>query len=238
VPTGNPLRDRTVLHLAYLDEQARFELITRFLPRLESTSPRRRWFFVDVPIDTRSGLEVVQLHARTDRSVKADLVVWMNACRSARLITAATFADQAMVLDPGLFLDQRVPVFYPLAMADGSARAASVLGRLGRSASEPEVAGEIAALFTALVPTQITRRFALELYATWLDWAAAPTANVAARPDRMTIRASLIARLAHTQAVRLFGPDYSGELRREAEMVRSLLRQATTTSSSARGTGT
>ena len=223
------------MHLAYASLQARFELITRFLPRLESASPSRRWFFVDVPIDATSGLEVMQLHAKTDRSAPADLVAWLDACRAARLVTAATFADTAWVLDPGLFLNYRVPVFYLAAMADGSERAAVLLDRVRGNPSEQQVAEEISTLYAQLVPSRAARLRALELYATWLERTAAGTADqappTAARPDRDTVRASLVARLAHTQAVRLLGPDYPGGLNREAGMVRSLLRQSSSTSS-------
>lgn len=238
MPRANPPRGRTVVHLVYADLQARFEVITRCLPRLESAAPRRAWFFVDVPVDTRAGLEVVQLHARTDRSVRADFEAWLEDCRAAGLITTATFADAAMVLDPELFVDHRVPAFYPLAMADGSARATVVLERSGWPVSEQVVADEITTLYADLVPQRAARLRALTLYATWLEWAAAPTHGPTTPPDRMTLRASLVARLAHTQAVRLRGPDYPGGLMREAEMVRSLLRQTAATTSSARGTGT
>lgn len=238
MPTASPLRGRTVVHLTYPDLQARFELITRCLPRLESATPTRRWFFADVPVGSHTGLEVVQLHARTDRSAQAELEAWLEGCRAAGLIATATFADTAMVLDPGLFPDHRVPVFYAPAMADGSARAAVVLERAGWPVSESGVAAEIAALYAELVPRPGARHMALELYATWLEWAAAPTPSPSIRPDRTTVRASLVARLAHTQAVRLRGPDYPGGLIREAEMVRSLLRPVAATTSSARATGT
>jgi hypothetical protein len=41
--------------------------------------------------------------------------------------------------------------------------------------------------------------------------------------DPKSIRASRIARLAHTQAVRLRGPDYDDWLVREAKLVRELI---------------
>jgi hypothetical protein len=239
---SHPLRGRTVLHLAYADLQARFELITRCLPRLQSPSPRRRWFFVDVPIGATSGLEVVQLHTRTDRSIKADLEGWLESCRTRGLVTVASFADEAMVLDPRFFLDGRIPAFYLTAMADGSARAAGLLDRLGRPASEQHVEDEIAALYAELVPPRAARLRALELYATWLERTADGTVHQAtepaARPDRNVLRASLIARLAHTQAVQLRGPDEVGGLYREARLVRNVLRLESSTRSSTIAKGT
>jgi len=236
-----PRRNRTVLHIVYTDLDARLELITRFLPRLESPSPRRRWFFVDVPIGAWSGLEVVQLHAPTDRSVKADLDAWLATCRTRGLVAAASFAERAMVLDPGLFLDGRVPAFYLAAMADCSARAAVLLERHGGPAPDHAVADEIARLFANRIPPRAARRRALDLYATWLERTARgpspeerverPDSESEPDPDKGTVRATLVARLAHTQAVRLQGPDYAGGLTREADLVRSLLRVEPTTSS-------
>ncbi len=178
---------RTVVHLVYAGLQARLELIARCLPRLQSESPPRRFFFVDVPLGATSGL--------------------------------------------------RVPPFYLTAMADGSARVATLLAELGGPASEQVVVDEIAALYASLVPRQAERRGALELYATWLERTAAGTVGDGSPHSSPTgpighiARASLIARLAHTQAVRLRGPDYPGGLDREAALVRSLLGEDPATSS-------
>ena len=117
-------------------------------------------------------------------------------------------------------------------MVRGSARAATLLAQFGGPAPEDTVASEIGALYAELVPRRADRRLALELYAIWLERTAGgivsdrsshsspkgcPLGNIG--------RASLVARLAHTQAVRLRGPDYPGGLNQEAALVRSLLRQ-------------
>jgi len=228
---------RTVVHLVYAGLQARLELIARCLPRLQSESPPRRFFFVDVPLGATSGLEVVQLHPRSDSAVRSDLSAWLDSCRAHNLITTASFGGAPMVLNPAFFPNGRVPPFYLTAMADGSARVATLLAELGGPASEQVVVDEIAALYASLVPRQAERRGALELYATWLERTAAGTVGDGSPHSSPTgpighiARASLIARLAHTQAVRLRGPDYPGGLDREAALVRSLLGEDPATSS-------
>lgn len=222
------LRDRTVVHLSYADLSARLALIARYLPGLQSESPLRRFFFVDVPVGTTSGLEVVQLHMPTDRLARSDLSDWLAVCRANNLITAASFAAAPLVLNPAFFPRRRVPPFYLQAMADCSARAATLLAHSGGPAPEDTVSSEIAALYTAYFPRRSNRRGALELYAAWLEHTA--TGSVAPTPtrvDRQTVQWGLVARLAHTQAVRLRGPDYPGGLMREAALVRRLLRTET-----------
>ena len=224
---------RTVAHVAYVDLQARLELITRYLPKLQSESPRRRWFFVDVPVGTTSGLEVVQLHQARDASAQSDLVNWLESGRAANLITSATFADASLVLQPAFFPNGRIPPSYLTAMADGSARAAALLAGFRGPAPESTVSSEIGTLYATLFPRPADRRLALELYATWLERIASGTIGDASKssPSGPAPRnigcAGLVARLAHTQAVRLRGPDYPGGLNQEAALVRSLLRGET-----------
>src|SRR5579859_3176009 len=202
---------RTVLHVTYPDLAARLELITGRLGRLTSRQPLRQLFFADVPIADATGLEIVQLHERDDRPVLAELDEWRTSCCADGLIRTATPARASLVLDRRLFLGGRVPASYIAQMVIHSARAAEVLGRLGRPASEAEVARELAALYLRLLPGIRERQHALEWHAIWLE----RTANGTNHPGRQTIavdpksvRASTIARLAHTQAVRLRGPAY------------------------------
>jgi hypothetical protein len=77
------------------------------------------------------------------------------------------------------------------------------------------------------------RRRALDLYASWLEHMATGKAQrPAGPPPEWALRASYVARLAHTQVVRLQGPESAGGLLHEAALVRTLL------SSRRTGTGT
>jgi hypothetical protein len=217
---------RTVLHISYPDLAARLELITARIGRLTSRQPWRQLFFADVPIGDAAGLEIVQLHQRNDGSVLAELDEWRTSCCADGLIRTATQARASLVLDRRLFLGGRVPASYVTEMVVDSDRAAEVLGRLRRAASEAEIASELEALYVRMLPDVRERQHALEWHAIWLE----RTANGTNHPGRQTvaldpksIRASRIARLAHTQAVRLRGPDYDDWLVREAKLVRELI---------------
>ena len=235
---------RSVIHLAYADLRARLALITGYLPRLQSNSPLRRWFFVDVPVGTTSGLEVVQLHPPADRLARSDLVEWLASCRATDLITSATFADASLVLQPAFFPNGQVPRFCLATMASCSARAAVLLGQHGGPVPEDTVATEISALYAEFFPRRADRHLALDLYATWLEHTASGT--VVDRASQSSPTGSplgksigVVARLAQIQAVRLRGPDYPGGLIQEAALVRSLLRGETDPSTwSATATGT
>jgi hypothetical protein len=228
-----------VVHLTYPDLAARLELITRRLGRLARCEPPRQLFFADVPVAGAAGLEIVQLHQRQDSSVWTDLAAWLASCHADGLIRTATQAEASLVLDPRLFLDGQVPTSHLVEMVGLSARAAEVLRRLQRPASEAEVRDELAALYTRLLPDERDRQHALELHARWLERAASganqPRPPQAA-PDPRTIVASRIARLAHTHAVRLRGPGYDDWLTLEARLVRQLVRsQPESRCSAARG---
>jgi hypothetical protein len=198
-----------------------------------------------------TGLEVALLHRPDDHSVRADIEAWLADCRAGGLHLEPTWPAGSLVVDERLFLGGRVPAVFPTALALGSVRAARIMGRLDAvHASEEEVIAEIGALFTAFVPRRAERGRAVELYVTWLERVAAgeleshvvsrcgSTVQVAVpsvpeyvllrrqlrrQTGEAVIRDSVVARLAHTQAVRLRGPEFPGGLEREATLARALL---------------
>jgi hypothetical protein len=132
-----------------------------------------------------------------------------------RLLPAGTFIDRPMVLDPQFFFSEPPPAFYIEALADDSARAAVILADAGR-VSDDVVRDEIGAIHARLLPDVDDRLRALELHAVWLDGSASSVAGA----SRL---AMYVARLAHTQAVRLLGPQDTRDDFREAALVRTLV---------------
>ncbi len=203
-----------VVELVCVDMRARLELIVCHLPRLGSGDPERAWYFADIP----SGLEAAVLHAGSDPAASRDLDKWVGDASASGLIVSSTRVSTSLLLDPGLFLGGRVPAFFLAATARHSARAAALL-------RDPvvDIRAEIDAIFAELVDAGDRDR-ALNLYASWLEHVVTgKTPAPAGAPPEWALRASYVARLAHTQVVRLQGPDSGGGLLREAALVRTLL---------------
>jgi hypothetical protein len=212
-----------VVHVGCRDARARRELIVRHMPRLgaEATAgtPARTWYFVDIPAQISTDmLEVALLHGRSDPVVNRDLDRWLRDADASGLIVSSRRVSESLVLNPQLFLGGRVPAYFLVATARHSARAATLL-------RDPvvDVRAEIDAIFAELI-AEDDRGRALDLYAAWLEHVATGQASrPTGTPPAWALRASYVARLAHTQVVRLQGPESGGGLLHEAALVRTLL---------------
>jgi hypothetical protein len=217
-----------VVHVACADERARLELIVSHMPRLAASAPPRAWYFADIPSKLPADtLEVALLHGRSDPSVRRDLDRWVGDAGASGLIVSSRRVSASVLLNPALFLSGEVPGFFLLATARHSARAAALL-----RGPVIDLKAEIDAIFAELIARDDRAR-ALDLYASWLEHVATGKApRPAGTPPAWAVRASYVARLAHTQVVRLQGRDSGNGLLHEAALVRTLL------SSRRTGTGT
>lgn len=212
-----------VVHVDCTDAGARRQLIVTHMPRLAAGAiagaPARAWYFVDIPARVSTGmLEVALLHGRSDPVVHRDLDRWVRDAYASGLIVSSRRVSESLVLNPQLFLGRRVPGYFLVATAQHSARAATLL-------RDPvvDVRAEIDAIFAELI-AEDDRGRALDLYAAWLEHVATGQApRPTGTPPAWALRASYVARLAHTQVVRLQGPESGGGLLHEAALVRTLL---------------
>ena len=203
-----------VAHVVCADAHTRVELIVSHLPRLAASAPPRAWYFADIP----AGLEIALLHGSSDLAAAPALDGWLDDASASGLIVSSTRVSTSLVVDSGLFLGGRVPEFFLLATARHSARAATLL-------RDPvvDVRAEIDAIFTELIVDNDRDR-ALDLYASWLEHVATGKApRTAGPPPEWALQASYVARLAHTQVVRLQGPESAVGLLNEAALVRTLV---------------
>jgi hypothetical protein len=208
-----------VAHIACLDAHTRAELIMHHLPRLASSAPPRAWYFADLPAPVqRAALEIALLYGRSDPAASPDLDRWLADASASGLIVSSRRVSTSLFLDPELFLGGRVPEFFLMATARHSARAATLL-------RDPvvDIRAEIDAIFTELI-VEDDRDRALDLYASWLEHVATGNApGTTGTPPEWALQASYVARLAHTQVVRLQGPESAVGLLDEAALVRTLV---------------
>jgi hypothetical protein len=267
----------TIAQLLYASLEARIKVLTS--PGLQwavsSEINNGQWFFADIPIGTKAGkchgLEIAVCHPSDDEAVPERFARWLGDCLAASLSAAPSLVTASLILQPRLFLDNRVPDKYPEALAIASSRAATILAmcvELGETrASTVAARRELAAIYRAFLPDQSECKKGLMFHAQWLE-SLSPSAEIAMEThesssereeelcrierlllqpygtvashirselerhvsdrresgawDYADLRNTLVARFAHIQLLRLWGPEYPGALRREAQIVRCL----------------
>jgi hypothetical protein len=267
----------TIAQVLYASLEARTQVLTSLgLRWVVSSEINGRWFFADIPICTKAGkchgLEIAVCHRADDEAVPQRFGRWLRDCLAGCFSAAPAFTATSLILQPQLFLDNRIPDKYPEALAIASSRAATILAmsvELGETrASIMAARKELIAIYRAFLPDQYERKKGLLFHAQWLESLFPPAAEIAmethessskryeelCRIERLVLQPydtlashirselerhtskksdcgawtyanlhnTLVARFAHIQLIRLWGPEYPGALHREAQIVRCL----------------
>lgn len=238
------------LHLIYGGPDARTKILMRHMPLLAELVKGRDWFFTDlkqtIGFISSPLLEIAVRQPPNENTVRNGLREWLKAMLEAGVLEIATEVNQPCVLLKEFFPYGTVPPFYVRALAQTSARSIKLL-KLCAGATDIErvqrlLRLEMLKIYRCYLDDPRVRQATMLLQAELLERVARSHEAedrsrargledkdnqerfLSAYPKALRSRAILVGRLAHTQAVRLLGPNFDHTPTWEAALLRDLSR--------------